>query len=456
MIFGVCYRPPNQDKEQVDFFLNGIYASLDMIFNKYSCPVVLMGDFNDCCEKWDSDHHESELGLRLHGLFDSFSMCQVINEPTRGKNLLDLLIISNRDCLLNFEIADPFDNLDHCPLIDTLCIHVKSLQCYKRTVRKYNETNLTELKSNLGNVPWHLLLNNDMEINDMVHIFNTVLNDEITNCIPTFEVLVRPRDKPGMTAEVKRLYRVCHRFHKISQKTRDPVHIERHREARRNAKTAWKKARDSYLSKLQVGVNNPEYYQKNYWKLLKNVMGNKFMSIPTLIDQDVNYITDLEKCEVLNDYFVSQSFLDFRLEPNLPSTNVLSIDSLSSVVASSDDVLGILNSLNPAKANGPDNISNVVLKKCSAELAEPITMLINKSLSSGVFPEEWKLALVTLYSNLVTVKVFITTDQSVYFHVFQRFWRELYPIIYMIIVLIMVCYRPIILVLRKMTVLLTD
>ena len=395
MIVGVCYRPPNQDKEQVDFFLNGIYASLDIILDKYSCPVVLMGDFNDCCEKWDSNHDESELGLRLYSLLDSFYLYQVINEPTRGKNLLDLLIINNRDCLLNYEIVDPFDNIDHCPIVGTLSINVKNPSSYKRTIRRYNETNLNDLKTNLGNVPWHLLLNSDLECDDVVHTFNTILQDEISNCIPTFEVLIRPRDKPGMTAEVRRLYRICHRCHKIAQRTKDPIDIDKHREARRRAKAAWKKAKNDYFSKIKVGMTNPEYYQKNYWKLMKSVMGNSFMSIPALIDNDVCYTKDSEKYEALNNYFVSQAVLDFSSEPNLPEVHELTMDPLNNVVASNGDVFKILSTLNVAKANGPDNISNVILKFCSAELTEPITMLINKSLSSGIFPDEWKLAFVS-------------------------------------------------------------
>ena len=129
---------------------------------------------------------------------------------------------------------------------------------------------------------------------------------------------------------------------------------------------------------------------------MKSVMGNNFMSIPALIDNDVCYTKDSEKCEILNNYFVSQAVLDFSSEPNLPEVHELTMDPLNNVVASNGDVFKILSTLNVAKANGPDNISNVILKFCAAELTEPITMLINKSLSSGIFPDEWKLAFVSL------------------------------------------------------------
>ena len=46
--------------------------------------------------------------------------------------------------------------------------------------------------------------------------------------------------------------------------------------------------------------------------------------------------------------------------------------------------------LDISKANGPDNISNKILKKISTSLAPPLTKLCNLSLTSGIFPDHWK------------------------------------------------------------------
>ena len=56
VVFGVCYRPPNQNLEDIDFFVNGLYATLDTLNERYKCPLILQGDFNDRCESWESDH----------------------------------------------------------------------------------------------------------------------------------------------------------------------------------------------------------------------------------------------------------------------------------------------------------------------------------------------------------------------------------------------------------------
>lgn len=55
-------------------------------------------------------------------------------------------------------------------------------------------------------------------------------------------------------------------------------------------------------------------------------------------------------------------------------------------------VLEVLTNLKPKTSSGMDGITSEVLKMCKEELAGPITIIINRSISSGVFPEKWKMA----------------------------------------------------------------
>ena len=46
--------------------------------------------------------------------------------------------------------------------------------------------------------------------------------------------------------------------------------------------------------------------------------------------------------------------------------------------------------LSPIKACGPDAIPNRILKLFASELSEPVTVILNWSLSSGDFPLAWR------------------------------------------------------------------
>ena len=396
VIFGVCYRPPNQSSDEINFFLDALYATFDILnVDHPNCQVVFLGDFNDRCTEWNSNHDDSELGLRFYNLIHSFGYSQLIDEPTRGLNLLDLIITKNRESILNFKVCDPFDNLDHCPIYGTMNLCVKKPESYKRVIRKYSEENLSQLQTNLSDVPWHVLFHSDLDCNELVNIYTHVVQSEIDTCIPPKEVLIRPRDKPGMNTYVKKLFRKCHRYHRIAQRTKNQVDIENHRVARKAAKAAWKHAKDEHVKRLYSKMTNPVQCQKNYWKFMKTIVGVKQMSIPTLICDGLNYTSSVDKCELLNSFFVDQTKLNCTSEPKLPVLTMKTDDYLSHIEVSESEVIRILKSLNISKASGLDNISNLILKNNADILAKPITYIANKSLTSGVFPSDWKQAIVT-------------------------------------------------------------
>lgn len=56
------------------------------------------------------------------------------------------------------------------------------------------------------------------------------------------------------------------------------------------------------------------------------------------------------------------------------------------------DVLFKLNKLNGREGSGPDGLHPLILKKCCSAISRPLTLLFNESLSSGIFPNKWKVA----------------------------------------------------------------
>ena len=50
------------------------------------------------------------------------------------------------------------------------------------------------------------------------------------------------------------------------------------------------------------------------------------------------------------------------------------------------EVLEVLKYLKPKTSCGPDGISSEMIKMCKEELAGPLTLIINRSICSGVFP----------------------------------------------------------------------
>ena len=68
-----------------------------------------------------------------------------------------------------------------------------------------------------------------------------------------------------------------------------------------------------------------------------------------------------------------------------------------------------LSKLNPNKAQRPNQVLPRALKELSEQLAKPLCILFNKSLESGLIPDDWKVADVT-----VIFKKGIKSDQGNY------------------------------------------
>jgi hypothetical protein len=71
-----------------------------------------------------------------------------------------------------------------------------------------------------------------------------------------------------------------------------------------------------------------------------------------------------------------------------------------------DEIYKILLSLKSKKSTGYDNITTSLLKQISCEISYPLSILVNKSFSDGVFPDCLKIAKV--------VPIFKAKDKSAF------------------------------------------
>ena len=64
------------------------------------------------------------------------------------------------------------------------------------------------------------------------------------------------------------------------------------------------------------------------------------------------------------------------------------------------EVLRLIDALLCKKSSGFDNIDNTLLKELKYKLSTPLTILFNRSMNEGIFPNNMKLAdVVTLYKS---------------------------------------------------------
>ena len=101
--------------------------------------------------------------------------------------------------------------------------------------------------------------------------------------------------------------------------------------------------------------------------------------------------SDLEKIELLNNYFTSITRLDDNNE-EIPNIEKKTNEFFPDILIQEQEILDIISIIPVNKAIGPDGISHKMLKSCKDTISRPLCKLFNKSLSLKVFPDCWKLA----------------------------------------------------------------
>ena len=90
---------------------------------------------------------------------------------------------------------------------------------------------------------------------------------------------------------------------------------------------------------------------------------------------------------------------------NHPSNHILVIKTLilsRLTPCDAEEVAQIISTFANGKASGPFSIPTNLLKEFSQYLSKPISIIINKSLQEGVFPQSLKIALVcAIYKRMI-------------------------------------------------------
>ncbi len=206
---GTIYRPPNSPVHRWNLIADSIENANPNLFNK----ILVVGDLNDDLLP-DTPCH-------LLDIIETFQLFQFISEPTRitptTETLLDPVISNHFNLVYQAGVIPPFCS-DHHGTYAVLNFSVKKVMPYKKLIWSYDEGNYTALKEDLRSTHWDSLFKDDLD-ETTSHITAHILK-LVEKHIPHKEVLVRPRDPPWMTCEVKRLIRKRNRAHRKAKRSR--------------------------------------------------------------------------------------------------------------------------------------------------------------------------------------------------------------------------------------------
>ncbi|MGK2860350.1 MAG: endonuclease/exonuclease/phosphatase family protein [Chitinophagaceae bacterium] len=104
-LIGVCYRAPDCCSVNDE----ALYSLIDMVSKE---DVIIMGDFNFPQFNWNRIETLDVEHPFIECINDNF-LSQLVEEPTRGSNYLDLLFCSECSLIENVIVGEPFETSDH-------------------------------------------------------------------------------------------------------------------------------------------------------------------------------------------------------------------------------------------------------------------------------------------------------------------------------------------------------
>ena len=228
----------------------------------------------------------------------------------------------------------------------------------------------------------------DNVIDAWIDLFETAAKSSI----PYYCTTIRPCD--FMNSTIRHLMLERDRLHgQIKLRGDDEVLKQEYRILRNRVVTEIDKAKFETGKKLDKLLSS-NVSSKNWWKLSKhttNTYQSTSINTTPLLDGNNVITNDYDRSNLLNRFFVDQSTLnDSRSQ--LPTDNINPEVLIDQKVIQPEDVYKILINLDVSKSTGPDGTSNKLLQQAAVPISQPLSHLFNYCLSTGYFPEVWKIA----------------------------------------------------------------
>ena len=122
-----------------------------------------MGDFNHGHIQWNSVESTGIEDQQFLFLIQESFLTQHVLEPTRGENVLDIVLSSQKELVDNVKIFEPLGNSDHNQI--HFDINVKSESKNKKTYkRNFHKGNYKDMRKYLAKLDWNNMLMNKTAI----------------------------------------------------------------------------------------------------------------------------------------------------------------------------------------------------------------------------------------------------------------------------------------------------
>ncbi|KAJ8031241.1 hypothetical protein HOLleu_27911 [Holothuria leucospilota] len=246
IVIGTCYLSPSAS-------LNSEIALHDLV--RKACQnnesVVLLGDFNHRTISWDILAAGSE-GAEFLSLTQDLFLTQHVKAPTRGENILDLVLTTSPELVENLQVREPFSDHNIVAFDNVTVVTFKG----KRVMNfDYYKADYNSMKIFLSSVNWREKLYGK-SVCEMYECFKSTLEEAVSNFTPIKKCTSMSKRKPmWMTKAVVRA-RKKYNLWKRYRETKDYGDFLLYKSQLNKATNAIRKAKRDFERKLAQNITS--------------------------------------------------------------------------------------------------------------------------------------------------------------------------------------------------------
>ena len=382
----VCcfYSPPKSKKKKN--LVDHITVTLQSLLISLNNPgIIISGDRND---------------LEISALLSADpSLRQIVQQPTRGSKILDVIITNLASFYNPPKIIPPVlpDKpghgvpSDHNGVIATPISNESESSArlkIKKFIRPLPESLIPAFEAKFKAHNFQALLS--LSSSEMVEQFQTIVNNTLSDIFPEKKISITPYDVPWFTEELRHLKRQRQREYVCHGKT------EKYHELKLNFEEKLKTQKAKYRAKIEVEVK--EGCRGSSYPALKRMGARVFDMDKQMCFQLPEHaqlnLTSAQSAEVIAEYFsrISREFEPLSLSALPPNVQRYLSDcnqTLAPILSPSQVLVRITRAKKP-NSQVPGDLPKKLVKYCANILAIPASIIFNKISTTAEFPSQWK------------------------------------------------------------------
>jgi len=401
------YRPTGmQDSDTKNFIkhLQKILSDKGKSRKFRKSKIIIGGDFNidigKSNDKYTRDLIEAMVQRGLYPLIDKPTRIQ-----GRTKTIIDNIYVNHSD-ILSSGIVDDLYISDHLTTYMTFKPAKSKIKIMKR--RKVTEDAIQKMEENILTRQWDDIYE-EQDVHKKWQMLTTVVQKELDDNCPIetvkYKEKIKQTDPPYMTAGLKVSQKNLRKLAKLALKKPDTMlpdgrsNQDIYKETRKNYnKVRRQMKRKYYIDKF----NEAKHNSRDTWKIINELrkVKSKQNDINEIMTPNGTTTDKSEKIsETFNKFYAGVGRMQAETIPDT-EVNPLSFlrkkpgEPLKMPPALPCEILNAIKKLKKKSSQGWDGLPTYLILRLAPKMINVLTHNINKMLSSGIFPDSLKEAIV--------------------------------------------------------------